>query len=298
MCCHGRMRTLITEHLSVTIDPDDGACIRSLLDRTTGRQWVLGGSDSPRQPPVVGNYTAHPVIGWDEMAPTVDPAVISHGDIHVDAPDHGEVWSAPWTVLEASDTSLTTRIDGTLMPFRLTRTASVAGASLTLAYRLESLGGVLPVLWAAHPALDASRGTTLTLPSHVHEVHGVHEGRDPEPFRRAVTGPLAVADLAPHGEGLMLYPDQDIRVDTALLTDSDGCFLRMQWAAEPDSAGTIDHMAIWMDNHLYSAGLVIAPEPMTGYYDSAARALANGTIALVERDKPWRWRVTVTVGKD
>jgi len=278
--------------IELSVDPSRGAKITSLRNVATGREWLLQDPDPRTAPPAYGDvFTDAGMSGWDEMFPTVD-ACRYPGEA-VGLPDHGEVWSRPWRVLESTATSIVTEIDGYGLDYRLRRRIDVAGPRMTCHYRLTtSREQGLAALWAPHPQFAASAGTVLELPS-VDRVDTQLEGAS-DPFRSVdvPAGGLDVHAVVPNGQGMMLYADPEVRADRAVLVDPDGDWIEMAWDSR-----TIPYFAVWMDNGRYAPSPVVCPEPMSGYYDALLRAHDAERVLWVRPGVPVEWKLDVTVGR-
>jgi galactose mutarotase-like enzyme len=139
------------EDLRVGVMPDYGARVVSLLDKASGRDWILSGDPSPN----TGEdavYGADEAVGWDECFPTVAPWQADDTIWGRRLRDHGDVWGRSSAVTARTASALTTeRADAT---FRFRRTLSLDGKVLTAAYEIENLSSCeMPYLWALHGLL-------------------------------------------------------------------------------------------------------------------------------------------------
>jgi galactose mutarotase-like enzyme len=295
MTSHGSSSSTVVVRdsgIELSVDPSRGAKITSVRNLASGREWLLQDPALPAALLAYGDvFTDSGMSGWDEMFPTVDAC--GYLGEAVDLPDHGEVWSRPWRVLESTSTSIVTEIDGCRLDYRLRRRIDVAGSRVTCQYRLTtSRPQGLAALWAPHPQFAASVGTVLELPS-VDRVDTQLEGSS-GPFRSldVPAGGLDVHTLVPKGEGMMLYAGPEVRVDRAVLVDPDGNWIEMAWDSR-----TIPYFAVWMDNGRYAPSAVVCPEPMSGYFDALLRAQEAGRVLSVRPGVPVEWTLEVTVGQ-
>ena len=285
---------LDSEEVRVVVDPARGGKIASILDRRSGREWLLQGSPGLPTPAHGSRFTDGPLAGWDEMLPTVDACTYPCEPFFgVALPDHGEVWTQRWDVEEASPATVACAVEGRALPYRLRRSLSVSGATLTAEYSLTvTAPQELFLLWTAHPQFVAERGTRLVLPAEVRELHSVVEGAE-RPRTPVVVPPngLDCTGLAPDGLGMMLYADPAQPVSSVQLTHPDGSWLHMAWEGP-----SVPYFAVWLDNGLYADRPVVCPEPMSGYYDSLERAYHSDLLNAVAPDAPARWSVRTTLG--
>lgn len=288
---------LRTPSMRLRVDVRRGAKVTALTDLVNEREWLVPGPSGATPLPQYGDgFTDQPLYGWDEMFPTVDAC---HGlaepfsDVHL--PDHGEVWSRAWRVDECTSTVLECSIDGRALPYRLSRRLEVTGSTVVLEYSAQTSAPTsVPVLWAAHPQLEARSGTALRLPSAVTSLGAISEGT-PEPERFAVPVPAAGVQCQPlvaPGTGLMLYADPSLALDRATLVDPGGTWLRMGW-----DACEVPYFAAWMDNGLYASAPVICPEPTTGYVDSLVEAEGSGRVAHARAGERLRWTLELSLGR-
>ena len=158
------MRTIVV--------PELGAKIVSLFDKRNQLEWLVGPGSKPlKQVPYGATFTDQDMSGWDEMFPTINAcAYPGPGDRHGTLlPDHGEVWSLPWTIDEVSDGRLTLSVEGHALPYRLTRTVDYREAdTLRLHYEVINLGSdSMPYQWAAHPQFVCDQEAVSRLPTQI-----------------------------------------------------------------------------------------------------------------------------------
>jgi len=116
--------------------------------------------------------------GWEEMFPTAAPSAITGESL----PDHGEVWSLPWTPrIEKGTDSVTLRlhcqtpISGVAVEKALTLHGDKP--SFDLSYRITNPGPEeLPFLFALHPAMAVSEGDRIDFPDMLFEMDPSYPG--------------------------------------------------------------------------------------------------------------------------
>ena len=132
--------TLSNDHLEVEIAPEFGARITRLVDRTTGRDWLVSGAcegglgdDAP--------YLGEQARGWDECFPTVAPCQ--------SAPrDHGDLWGRPHEC-EVETDRIHSRYRGN--GYRFDRTLILRGSELLAQYEVHNIGDApLEYLYSQH----------------------------------------------------------------------------------------------------------------------------------------------------
>jgi galactose mutarotase-like enzyme len=204
------------------------------LRRLNGREWLWRSDQIPLAPPKPGTSYVETADsgGWDECFPTVGPCPIPGAPPGTPPlPDHGELWSAPWTrsVYDGADgTTLAGSARGTAFPYEFHRQVALDPHEpvMRLHYLLRHTGDTpFPWIWSAHPLLNVQPGSVLELPGvtqvKVAAVHGRDDlnendvvswpgaiGGDSERFTFPAEGHWAMklfGDLA--GEGRMILTD-------------------------------------------------------------------------------------------
>lgn len=286
------MPTLTTETVHLAIDPARGGKITSLLDRRSGREWLLAPGEPKGAPAGYGaSFVDHELSGWDEMLPTIVPCEVEGDDGRVELPDHGEVWSVPWTLTRHGPTSVTMQVRPRRWSVLFERTVEiVADDVVRLAYQVTNQAGRrLPVLWAAHPQLLWRPGSRVDLPPQVDTVLDVTA--EPDPVRTAWDDAYArLLDELEEGRGRKVWTLPGQRPAWARLRDADGGSLTM--AFDPD---VLPYVGVWWDARAYAPRPAVAIEPSTGFYDDLAVAVAAGHVPWLDVDGALGWAVDLTL---
>lgn len=264
--------------LTMTIAPQRGGKITAITSAT--REWLSRAGRLLTSPSGVG-FTDAEMAGWDECAPTISGPDLPDGTT---LSDHGDLWDRSWRVSE-DDGGVATTVAGTDWPYSFTRTVRPAPGGFEFDYRVESRAAVArPFLWAAHPQFLADPGSWVEIP----EADLVIDIADPE--RRL--GNAADLQRVPEGRSRKLWTLADDEVRQATLHHPDGSWLRLSWAGP-----AVRWCGIWIDAAEYAERRVIAVEPSTGWYDSAAHAAAAGRVLVLEPGQQEAWTLRIELGE-
>lgn len=281
--------TLENERLQVRVMAQHAGRITHLVSRDDDREWLIERRTVPFVASSWGDvYTDSPHCGWDEMLPTVDPCVYPLDPYAGRSmADHGDLWTAPWEVIDQSPTALRQRVHGSGVAFTLERTLALRDNVLRCDYRCD-----VPVdtamLWALHPQFLALDGTSLHFQPSPPAVWDTSTGTA---RTRIWPGDLVVErDVAP-GEDAMIYLDPSTTIGSVSLCDRDGSALTMTW-----DTTTIPYLGVWVDHGRYSEDRVIAIEPTNGFFDDLSRAVRNQRFTWFRANEPASWWVEVAVG--
>jgi galactose mutarotase-like enzyme len=195
------------------------------LRRLTGREWLWRSDQISLAPPQPGRSYVETADsgGWDECFPTVGPCPIPGAPAGApQLPDHGELWSAPWTssVYEHADgTTLAGSARGTIFPYEFHRQITLDRQQPLARFRylLRHTGDQLfPWIWSAHPLLNIQPGSTLTLPGVTQVKVAAAYGRPPS-GRTFAEGDVASWPEAISGEAeRFTFPDPESQGGWAL----------------------------------------------------------------------------------
>ncbi len=300
---------LESDTLRTIVVPEMGAKIVSLFDKRHQLEWLPGPGQRPFQPvPYGATFTDQDMSGWDEMFPTINACVYpGEGDRHgVALPDHGEVWTLPWSLDTTRAGQVTLSVDGHALPYHLTRTLTYSAAdTLQLDYELVNRGAhTMPYLWAAHPQFLCDGAAQLILPQHITAVSnaiaelwgwGAVEARFKWPVTGLPNGTTAQLDqigspALKRARKFFVPPGTPVNW-AGLIRLASGAWLRMQWDDQ-----RVPYLGVWVDEGVFNPEAVAALEPMTGYFDNLVTAWDKRLVALLEPGATHRWALTVRVG--
>ena len=153
--------------------PGWGGKVSEIVDLRRQHQWLTENPVSPyRLPTYASNYvrdfdvSGFDVKGFDECFPTVRACPYPAAPWErAPVPDHGEVWSLPWSV-QVNGGVLHVPTHGVRLPFRLEKTLRLLGnATARFDYRATNLSPFpMPFVLSSHPLLALRPGMVLSLP--------------------------------------------------------------------------------------------------------------------------------------
>jgi hypothetical protein len=262
--------------LRVVVDPAMGGKITSLRDQRSGREWLWRNPHLEARPLRYGASYVEELDtgGWDEIFPSVSPCLVAGHEI----PDHGDLVSLPWEVIDASANFLEMAVTTRFAKCRFTRSLRLDGESLEIRYGLENRGDTtVPWLWCAHPLVAIEPGMRIDLPQGTAmRVDGGVRVEPGESFRWPHLPGLPPLDVISSGD-----PSFAIKMFTAAgsvgevgIVAPDGR-LGLSWDRE-----AVPFLGLWLNCHAWS-GCGSAPyfnlgvEPATAPFDSLADAMAD-----------------------
>lgn len=149
---------LKNERISIILEPDFGARVTALVDRQTGRNWLVPGAlnGSQEDNAVFGGQES---CGWDECFPTVAPCASATWKRNLR--DHGDMWARPWATKMINE-AFHSVYAGTGFQFR--RQIKLSGNSVIVDYQVENTSEAeIPYLWSQHCLLACKPGEHIVL---------------------------------------------------------------------------------------------------------------------------------------
>jgi galactose mutarotase-like enzyme len=296
--------TLRGGELEVSVLPELGGKICALRLAGHPRNVLLEPPERPYRRAFRGApFEEFDTSGFDECFPTV-AACASPDEPGVTLPDHGELWSAPWSCEREGDAlRMEAQLEG--RPWRFVRRMSIHGSTLRLEYEVISLvDRPMRYLWSAHPLLAVSPRSRIILPEEVRSVLVASSRGD----RVGAPG----AEVPWPGEGtdrldLVRGPAQDWaeKLFTGGLTEG-FCALH---DAESDTTVSFrfdtrrtPYVGLWICQGGWpesrdSRHFTVALEPCSGRPDALAEAAERGECATIAPRGSNRWTVEVVMEK-
>jgi galactose mutarotase-like enzyme len=298
---------LTTGEIEVVAVPSLGMKLTNLR-RRRGREWLWRSDQIPFAPPRPGASYVETADsgGWDECFPTVGPSPVPGSPGTPPLPDHGELWSAPWTssVYEHADgVTLAGSARGERLPYEFHREVTLDPQEplVRLTYRLRHAGGApFPWIWSAHPLLNVQPGTTLSLPGtrqvKLDAVHGRDDlGRgDVASWPEAIGGaPDPFTMPEPGGWALKLFGD--VGAEGLMVLTDPRAGERLELRVRPDE---VPQVGVWINCGGWAPPgkrpyYNLALEPCLGAPDRLEDAVGWGTAQTLAPGEERTWSVEV-----
>jgi galactose mutarotase-like enzyme len=296
---------LENRHLRTVLLPGLGGKIISLVDKAADTELLWRNDRVPVRPvPFGSGYDDVFLGGWDELFPNDEPEVLA-GEL---MPDHGELWSVPWTVREvvedADEAVLELTVSTPVSAVTVTKRLVLGrGPTLRTDHRVTNTGRRdLPFLWKSHVAVRLHGDTAVDVAAAEVDVHAFGEPRvRPEGDR--FVWPVAMVDGIEHdfrrqpdttGGGVSEFLIATTLTDgrCGVLHPAAGSGLTLTWdPAELPSCWTFaSYGGGWR-------GLdVLVLEPCTGHPLSVLDGVAAGTHQVLPAGATRAWSLTARVG--
>jgi len=304
-----RAVVLENDRLRVTLLPDWGAKTISLVHRPSGYE-TLWQNPAPAfaKTGYGASYGDGEFAGFDEMFPTISRCFYESAPwAGAEMPDHGEVWTIPWEAT-LGDRQAVFSVSGVRFPYRLYKTVSLDGETLTARYSaLNCSRAPLDFIWAAHPLFNASEGMKFIVPATMREVINAVPGptlggyglRYGFPEARRADGSALRLDLVParNSTGFQKYWFAEKATEgwCVLHDPRRSLSIGLSWPVD-----TVPWLGMWLNEGGYGGQYNIAPEPATGAMDRVdfSKMWGMGSVLAPGARVEWHLSITVSEGKE
>ena len=292
-------RIIENECLRLAVAPQLGGKITSLYYKPQAFEVLFQPTDRNYRLPEYGAaFAAYDTSGADEMFPTIDACAYPGNDA-VRLPDHGELWSIPWS-LETSVDCISTTVRGRCLPYSFRRKISLKERCVRLEYELENESDEkLYGLWAFHALVACDEASRIILPQtkrvlNVHDSHilGVAKTSHEFPLTQDLQGkPYRLDWLAARESGKTekWYVDEPLGAEGPALLLNQG---RLNYKLSFD-AKQLPYLGVWLNEGGFKGEYNCALEPSDGFYDSAELALANGCLPALSPRASRKWELGI-----
>jgi hypothetical protein len=265
--------------LEVSLVPELGAKIISLVNRQTGREWMSSPAGGCRlfHNRLDDDFAASTLTGWDECLPTIAPCLWKNRKL----PNHGEVWSVPWAIDKDAfhEGVLKTSVALAVSPFRFERSLTLNGNEMLLNYRLENLENEREeFLWAMHPLVPIYPGDTFELTAETRGAIGNHPWLDSLEFGNSQSA-CAKTYATPLREGR-----------AAIKNPHSGDRMTFLWDARQNPT-----LGIWLTRGGWNGHHHLALEPSNGSPDALSEACARNQCGSIDPRSTLKWQVMIQV---
>ncbi|MEV8467441.1 hypothetical protein AB0T83_11690 [Fluviibacterium sp. DFM31] len=267
--------TLSNDQILVRVAPDFGARVTDLVDRRSGRNWLIAGACEGDAGDAAA-YGGNVARGWDECAPTVAPC--PDPDWGRDLRDHGDLWGRPWTV-KRDDTGLACHHEGTAFTF--SRRLTLRGPRLVCDYAIAATTQTrMPWMWSQHLLLATQPGERIVL-------DGVGRWSDhgPKPATEQVLGT---------DSGLAQKTYGTVKDRASVGIDGTDGAIRLEWSADQ-----MPFCGVWMAFGGWPTNEAplhqMALEPTTAPAHNLADARAGGHEMWLEPGQSEHWQIVITM---
>lgn len=292
---YGRIE-LRSEHLSVYILAERGAQIEQIHDNVFDVNWLAAFGRTPE--PITKAFADGTRAGFDDcmpsIAPCADPNAGRPGSMIA---DHGDFWSAPWSVCSQSETAaaLDTRdIDHPLLVRKSIKLA-VDRPCLYIRYQLRNRSDhPYRYLYSAHPLFAWRSDARLVLPAGAPMSVAFGGGIAADgssghwPWLPGCTSPFDVSYVPFHGDRVNYKVF--VRSSGSCTLQFAGCDqeLTMQYSpARLTWLGICVNRGAWPDRAAQESW--IALEPATAPADSLIDAIARGEESVLGPGQATSW---------
>ena len=294
-----------SEDLRLTLVPERGAKIASLVHKRTGRECLFQQPGKRfRKASYADPYENGEISGFDEMFPTISECYCDCEPwAGTKMPDHGEVWSLPWKC-EQSESEVRTWVHSVRFPYILTRTVSFTRSNtILLRYQAENLSGFdFPALWSAHPLFNMTPGTRVIVPPSARNIMNTVAGPALGGYGERFSFPVArTADGKEFDLSRINPPGDKLYFKYFFLDEFKEGYVILHDPKTRETAGLawpvqqVPYLGMWVNEGGWNDCYHIAPEPCTAPFDRWDVARQWGKLPVIPAFGSQHWELLITV---
>ena len=286
-------RTLANGRLAVVVAPELGGRTLEFTDLISGRQWLWRNTQVSVGPVALGSdYDDVWQGGFEELFPNDAPTTVDG----VAYPDHGELWSTPWQVVESDDSSISLAVDTPVTGVGIVKQLFLDGAQLTIRYSLSHRGETpLAHMFKLHPAMAINEHCRIDLPGGQVEKVDAGFGNILTAGAKQVWPTDADLSLCRHpssGTNEFVYVSE-IPGGWCGITDTQA----RSWVRLDYPTDVFPFCWIFMTYGGWRDHNVVVLEPCTNYPKDLSEAISRGTSAVLQPGETRRFETVLTVGQ-
>ena len=163
---HCKTIALTNSSLCVSIVPEEGGRISSLVSRISGLEFLTLSTNKEfhLKPGLDAQFQYGACAGIEECLPTV--GICDDTTEGGAVPDHGDFWQLSWQVIEQSADHVALTANGFSRPLLFQKTISLHETGFSIHYRVQNVGqSNTSFLYACHPLFAVELGDRVVLPS-------------------------------------------------------------------------------------------------------------------------------------
>ncbi|MGL1892930.1 MAG: hypothetical protein OCD02_14955 [Spirochaetaceae bacterium] len=292
---------LENDEIRVEVLPSRGGKISSIFNKSKKCEWLYQDSSKDNKESIPSVFGKTDAFGFDEMFPTINREIIP-GILNkpIELPDHGELWSKKWTVIDSDNTSLGMAVKGELLPYIFKRKIQLLSNEIHIHYSVENLSSVsLPSLWTPHPLFSFFEDTKVLLPKGLKSI------------RQAMNGGILGSLNRVHdtdGSGVI---EKSVPLFKPFNLPANSCFkfysgepLQEGYCGLKDKRGTLEMifsetslpwLGFWINNGGWNNQYNIALEPATAPMDSPGASEKQGVESTLKPYQKKVWNLNIVL---
>lgn len=238
--------------------------------------------------------------GLDDCFPSIDACLYPYPNFETaPIPDHGELWSIPWSVEESED-ALICEADGHVLPYGFKREISLSGNRILLNYEVYNSSD-FPIfgLYAFHGLLACDERSRIFLPDEVSEVVNVHDSELLGKSGSLHGFPISSANYAfdrispPSAQKTeKFYANTKLKTGEASVSlNKDSLLFKLHFDPK-----ILPFLGVWLCEGAGGA-YNLALEPSNGFYDSLEITKSNGLLEAVLPKKSLKWKIEIELSE-
>ncbi|WP_257349006.1 DUF5107 domain-containing protein [Pseudalkalibacillus decolorationis] len=296
--------TLENDHIRCIILPSYGGKMVSFYDKKVKYEWLYQSNQDFLSIPSYGaDFSKYDSSGFDEMFPGIDPG--PHPNSYKMIPDHGEVWTLPWSVTP-TDVGIEMEVKSPTFPYTLKKSMRLTESGVDIHYEATNTSDEsFPFIWAPHALMKLKSETLIDLPKGLSQIINVelntkHLGgwgtlhSYPKTHSVSTGEPIDLSRLEPMETSTIekFYFNEHLQEGWCSLVQPDISRKLTYWFP----IEKVPFLGVWKTRGGYRGEYNVALEPCTGVYDDVYLAEKIGKSSSIPPYGSYTWFLKIDVG--
>ena len=276
---------LENENLRLAILPDLGFKIASIYEKNKEMEFLFQPTDRQYKKAVYGaDFSHYDTSGIDDCIPTIDVCKYPFDD-SITLPDHGDVWSLEWELLESSESHAKGGVKLPSLPLYFTKNIELEGTRVKISYEAKNLSSdEVSYLWAFHGLSNYDEDTVLEFEEGLKNYINVQNDEvwdfnifELKNFKKDHTFKYYFTDEIKEGKAVIDHTKKRVRYSLSF---------------DPKA---LPYMGVWLTTGGFKGERNVAIEPCNGYYDSLEKAYKNEKYKTVAGHATDKWAIDIEI---
>lgn len=282
------VKLLENKFLRVVVYPGMGGKITSLFHKE--RMFEAAAQSGGAKKRAARQGFARYAYGLDDAFPNIDEEdfIRNHRKLHY--PDHGEVWSADFKILDCRQDFLKIAWESKAFGYRYEKELYLKEDTLSMRYDITNIGEEeLPAIWTWHGLMRYEEDMEILLPEDTKRCRNVLEDKDlgrPDtiyPYKKSVYD-FSKVPAAASRKAVKYYIEPE-SADGTISEQSACCGFfypsRRMCCLLQYNKEKLPYLGVWVTAGGFLGDYNCALEPSNGFYDSVSKAAANDRLPVL-----------------
>ena len=280
---------------------NNGGKISSIFDKENDLEFLF---QNPKKEyssaSLYSDFSQFEACGFDDTFPSIDKEDVIFPSKKIAYPDHGEIWSAKFSIKNYSKDNISLIYYSKILPYSFEKNITLNNKQLVINYLIKNTGEFdFPCFYTFHCLIDSKEGIELITPQDNKEIKIVHHSNRFEKnkvYKYPITDnqiDLSKPELLENGECEKFYFTQ--RSNNGVI-GYNYTKEKIKLLISYDS-NKLPYLGFWNTQGGFRNDYNFALEMSNGYYDSISIARENNACPILKRNETFSFAIKFDIIK-